>query len=293
VGTSVAVVGPGAIGSTVAACLHASGQPVLLCGRTPREHLDVRPDGGEPIVVPGPVHTDPADIAAAVDVVMLAVKATQVAAAGSWLRVLCDEHTVVCVLQNGVEQVELVSPHCPGSRVVPAIVWFPAERQPPGWVRLRGRPQVTLPTSNGPVADLLTNAGCEVTVAADFTAAAWHKLLTNAVAGLMALTGRRAGMFGRDDIAELTRHYVAECLAVARAEGVDLGDDLIDGIPAMFARAPADMTTSILTDRRADRPMEWDVRNGVILRKARRHGLPAPISEVVVALLAAASDGPG
>jgi len=49
----------------------------------------------------------------------------------------------------------------------------------------------------------------------------------------------------------------------------------------------------MLTDREAHRPLEWDIRNGVILRKARDHGLPAPISQVVVPLLAAASDGPG
>jgi RNA-directed DNA polymerase len=39
--------------------------------------------------------------------------------------------------------------------------------------------------------------------------------------------------------------------------------------------------------------LEWDIRNGVILRKARKHGLPAPVSEVIVPLLATASDGPG
>jgi 2-dehydropantoate 2-reductase len=35
------------------------------------------------------------------------------------------------------------------------------------------------------------------------------------------------------------------------------------------------------------------VLNGVILRKARLNGLPAPVSEVVVPLLAAAGEGPG
>ncbi|WP_332107617.1 ketopantoate reductase C-terminal domain-containing protein [Mycobacterium paraintracellulare] len=34
------------------------------------------------------------------------------------------------------------------------------------------------------------------------------------------------------------------------------------------------MGTSILTDAENHRPMEWDVRNGVIIRKARAHGLP-------------------
>ena len=39
--------------------------------------------------------------------------------------------------------------------------------------------------------------------------------------------------------------------------------------------------------------MEWDIRNGVIVRKARAHDLATPISDVLVPLLAAASDGPG
>ena len=60
VGTSIAVVGPGAIGATVAAYLHKAGHTLVLCGRTARDQLDVRPDNGSPVIVPGPVHTDPA-----------------------------------------------------------------------------------------------------------------------------------------------------------------------------------------------------------------------------------------
>jgi 2-dehydropantoate 2-reductase len=68
---------------------------------------------------------------------------------------------------------------------------------------------------------------------------------------------------------------------------------VIDEIVGMLAQAPPDITTSMLTDREADKALEWDVRNAVILRKAAAHGLPTPISEIVVPLLAAASDGPG
>jgi 2-dehydropantoate 2-reductase len=94
-------------------------------------------------------------------------------------------------------------------------------------------------------------------------------------------------------MAELVRRYLAECLAVAQAEGANLGGDIVDEIVDGFGRYPADMGTSILADRQAQRRLEWKIRNGVILRKARSHGLPAPISEVVLPLLAAASDGPG
>ncbi len=277
----------------MAAGLHTAGYAVTLCGRTRRDGVEVRPDGADPIVVPGPVHTDPAEISGPFDLVFLAIKATQVDEASRWLTALSDKDTTVCVLQNGVEQIDLVQPLCPLSTVVPGIVWFGAETQPEGWVRLRGEPRVTLPASATVVADVLRACGCAVTTATDFTTEAWRKLLVNALAGFMVLSGRRSGMFRRDDIAALSRSYLGECLAVARAEGADLDEDVIVEMADMFSHAPEDMTTSMLGDREAHRPLEWDIRNGVIMRRARKHGLAVPISEVIVPLLAAASDGPG
>ena len=268
----------------------------MLCGHSGRDHVEVRPDGAEPIIVPGPVHTDPGELSGPVELVFLAVKATQVDEVSRWLTALCDENTTVCVLQNGVEQIEHVEPHCPRSTVVPGIVWFGAETQQGGWVRLRTKPLLTLPGWAGNVIEVLTGAGCVVTAtrdSADFTTELWRKLLVNALAGFMVLCGRRSGMFRRDDVAVLSRAYLAECLAVARAEGATLGDGVIDEMVGMFGKAPEDMGTSMLFDRQAQRPLEWDIRNGVSLRKARNHRLAAPISEVIVPLLAAASDGPG
>ena len=294
-GTSIALIGPGAIGATVAAYLHAAGHSVLLCGHTPRESIEVRPDDDDPIVLPGPVHTDPAEVTGRVDVVFVAVKDTQNEQAGAWLARLCDENTVVCALQNGVEQVERVGRFCPSSTVVPAAVWISSEVQPDGWVRVRTGVRLVLPDSEAAatLADLLRGAGVTVELDPDFLTAAWRKLLVNAVVGFMVLTGRRAGIFHRDDAAALARHYVAECLAVARADGANLGDEVVDEIVGLLAKSPPDVTTSMLTDREANRPLEWDIRNGVVQRKAAAHGLATPISDVLVPLLAAASDGPG
>jgi 2-dehydropantoate 2-reductase len=293
--TRIALIGPGAIGATVAAYLHAAGHPVLLCGHTPRESIEVRPDDDDPIVLPGPVHTDPAEVDGPVDVVFLAVKDTQNEQAGAWLARLCEEDTVVCALQNGVEQVERVGRFCPSSTVVPAAVWISSEVQPDGWVRVRTGVRLILPVSNAAehLADLLRGAGVAVELDPDFLTAAWRKLLVNAVVGFMVLTGRRTGIFRRDDVGALARRYLAECLAVARADGANLDDGVIDEIVDLLAQSPPDVTTSMLTDREANRPLEWDIRNGVILRKAAAHGIATPISDVLVPLLAAASDGPG
>ena len=176
-----------------------------------------------------------------------------------------------------------------------AAVWISSEIQPDGWVRVRNQPRLVLPDTEAAatLAELLRGAGVTVELDPDFSTAAWRKLLVNAVVAVMVLTGRRGGAFRRDDVAALGRRYLAECMAVARADGANLGDEVIDEIVGMLAQAPPDITTSMLTDREANRPLEWDIRNGVILRKAAAFGLSTSISEVLVPLLAAASDGPG
>ncbi|WP_193043088.1 oxidoreductase [Mycolicibacterium baixiangningiae] len=293
--TRIALVGPGAIGATIAALLHEAGRPVLLCGRTARTSLDVRPDDREPIVVPGPVHTDPSDVDGPVDVVLLAVKDTQNEAVAPWLSRLCDERTVVCALQNGVEQVERVGRFCPGVTVVPAAVWVSAETDPQGFVHIRTGVRLVLPDTDAAamLADVLSTDHLTVECEPDFITEAWRKLLMNAVVGLMVLTGRRSGMFRRDDVAALGRRYLGECLAVARADGADLGDEVVEQILTILVTGPPDITTSMLTDREAGRALEWDIRNGVIARKGAAYGIATPVSDIVVPLLAAAGEGPG
>lgn len=113
---TIALVGPGAIGTTVAAALHEVGRTPAIFGRSAHEHLELRFEGGR-ITVPGPVRTNPAEVESTFDLVFVAVKSTQVEAAAPWLSALCDNRTVVCVLQNGVEQKTLVAPYVPGSAV--------------------------------------------------------------------------------------------------------------------------------------------------------------------------------
>ncbi|VEI61120.1 ketopantoate reductase family protein [Serratia rubidaea] len=267
---TLALLGPGAIGTTIAAVLHDAGRTPVLCGRTAHPQLILRHDDGE-TVVPGPVLNNPAAIQRPFDLLFVAVKTTQIADSARWLAALCDENSVVCALQNGVEQEALLASYVNGARVLPSVVWFPAQREP----------------------DALSGTRCAVELSADFASVAWRKLLQNAVAGLMVLANRRAGMFTREDITELALAYLRECLDVARANGAQLSDNVPQEIVERFHRAPADLGTSILADRQANRPLEWDIRNGVIQRYGRRQGIATPISDVLVPLLAAGSEGPG
>ncbi len=268
--------------------------------------IEVRPDDGEPIVVPGPVHTDPAEIDGTVDVVLLAVKDTQNEQAAAWLARLCDENTVVCALQNGVEQVERVGRFCPTSTVVPAAVWFSSETQPEGWVRLRTPVRLVLPDDPPRQAgwpDLLRGPRVSIDTDPDFVSATWRKLLTNAVAGLMVLTGRKSGMFRRDDVAGLARGTWPNASRWRGPRAPTSVTHVVDEIVGMFTGVPEDITTSMLTDREQGRPLEWDIRNGVIARKAaaaraghadqRRPGAAARRRERRTGLTTGASEATG
>ncbi|WP_416260425.1 oxidoreductase [Gibbsiella quercinecans] len=291
---TIALIGPGAIGTTIAAVLHEVDRTPVLCGRTAHPQLILRYDDGE-VVVPGPVLSNPSAINHPFDLVFIAVKTTQVADIANWLAALCDGNTVVCALQNGVEQKTQLEPSVNGAKVLPSVVWFPAQREPDASVWLRAKPRLTLPDvpQAKRVADALSGTRCAVELSTDFISIAWRKLLQNAVAGLMVLANRRAGMFSRVDITELALAYLRECLTVARAEGAVLDDNVPQDIVNGFHHAPADLGTSILADRQANRPLEWDIRNGVIQRYGHTHGIPTPISDVLVPLLAAGSEGPG
>jgi len=284
--TRVAVVGPGAIGSTVAAAAHRAGAELVICGRTPHERLVVE-RGGETELVPGPVLTDPEAVPWRADVVLLAVKAHQTAGAAPFLAALCGAGTTVVVLQNGVEQRAVAGPFTGEATVLPAIVWIATETTAPGHVRVVDDARILLPDEPAAHAVLPLLEGAEVT--ADFVTEAWRKLTVNAIAGLMVLAGRRSAIFRRDDIAGVGRALALETFAVARAEGADLPDAAVDELLAWFSGLPPDAGTSILADRLAGRPLEWDARNGVIARLGARHGVPTPVSDVIVPLLAAAS----
>jgi 2-dehydropantoate 2-reductase len=264
----------------------------ILCGRTPRKYLEIY-DRDDRVQVPGPVQTNPEKVTT-VDLAFLAVKATQVDSATPWLAALCSQTTVVCVLQNGIEQRARVANHVSDNQIILAAVWFPAQAQPDGSVWLRGKPRLTVPdgTPGRLVAYVLRGSRYAVELSADFKSLAWRKLLQNALAGLMVLTSSKSGMFQRADIAKLSKTYLDECLAVARAEGAVLPDEVSREILDAFQGNPTDMGTSILADRQANRPLEWDTRNGVILRLGKAHD-PTPINDVVVPLLATSSDGPG
>ncbi|MEO8561155.1 MAG: 2-dehydropantoate 2-reductase [bacterium] len=288
--TTIAIIGPGAIGGVLAAWLGQDPtHTITVCARSSFDHLEVETPART--IRTGPrVITDPSQ-ATPVDWVLITTKAYDAVAAAAWLPALRRPNTRVVVLQNGVEHVERFAPYVPIEWLVPAVIDCPAERTAPGRMRQRGPSWIVVPEGvNGRAfVPLWAKTNFDVKTD-DFKTRAWAKLCINAPGAISAILMKPTGVIQVDPIAELTRGIVRECVAVGRAEGARLDDAIVEAVVEGARKAPADSLNSLIADRMAGRPMEIDARNGAIVRFGRKHGIPTPLNEMAVALLVAAQD---
>lgn len=286
--TNIALIGPGAVGGTVAAWLAQSPElSVTLCARTPLDKLVVETPGG-PIEAELEVLTDPA-LARPADWALVCTKAYDSAGAVAWLERLAGPRMLVAVLQNGVEHVARFAPYLPAERIVPAVVDIPAERAAPGRIRQRRDGSILVPASahGAAFAALFAHSPIAVSTTADFTTAAWRKLAINCAGAVNALYLKPHEISREEGIAGFMYALAAECVAVGKAEGADLDGTVAEWVLDHYRGSPPDTINSIHADRLAGRPMEIDARNGVIVRLGAAHGIETPANALVVTLLGA------
>jgi len=284
----IAIVGVGAIGGVTAALLQQTGShELLLCTRRKMSRLLVEtPDGA--VDVRATFLTDSTE-AFAVDWVIVATKAYDVAGAAKWLETLCSKGAPVAVLQNGVEHRQRFAPYVPMEKILPVMVDCPAERQAPDRIRQRGVMHLKVPdcTIGRDFVELFAGTLADASVVSDFQSVVWRKLCFNSAGVLSALSMRPAGVVREKAMGEVAREIVRECALVARAEGAHLEEDVVEVVLAAQCAAPIDSVNSMLADRQAGRPVEIDARNGVIVRLGRKYGIPTPANSMAVALMEA------
>jgi len=287
---TVAVVGAGAIGGFFAAQARLAGHDVILCSRTPTDHIVLESEG-ETRRFPMVAASSPADVSR-VPWVLLATKAQDTGAAAPWLASLAGLGTTVAVLQNGLDHEKRIGPLAPGTAILPVLVYTNVERVSPGHLRHHFGRRALVPASaeGAAFADLLRASRVRVVPEADFTTAAWTKLLSNIAANtLTALTLRRNTILKQPGMLDLSRQLLNEALRVAQAEGAALTDTDVDGFLRGYAGQDDTSlaTTSMMQDRLAGRPTECDYINGEIVRRAARHKINVPINSSMLTLLAA------
>ncbi|MGA2650737.1 MAG: 2-dehydropantoate 2-reductase [Terracidiphilus sp.] len=284
----VAIVGVGAIGGALAALLDVTARhQITLCTRRPLQSLTVKTPE-EVVQVKAANLTEPAK-AEPVDWVLVATKTYDAADAAAWLRFLCTDNTRVAVVQNGVEHRERFANQTKQEMTLPVIIDCPVERRADGTVHQRGvaKMQVETGSLGDEFVQLFAGSTARIELTVDFTSAAWRKLCTNAAGAISALTNKPSGVLRKEAAGQLAMDIVAECVAVGRAEGARLDENVGQQVLDGYRAQPGDSINSMLADRMTGRRMEIDARNGVIVRKGEKHGIPTPLNRMVVALLQA------
>jgi len=284
--TSIALVGPGAIGGALAGGLVQVGHQPTLVTRTPFERLRVTwPEGSldEPSRCTPPPDLQPSDV------VIVATKATQNPNITDHLSALLHDESILLIAQNGVDHVRRFADVIrPGVQVVPAIVLLPATRNEPGDIEVGTPSRLSIPAGAPAevIRDLFAGSFIDIDVTADWTTSAWFKLMLNASSGGLGVLTQRGSEVAADEGAqELLLAMMEEVAAVGRAEGANLADDLPGQMVRYQAKNAGGHTSSIVLDRIAGVPTEWRERNQVVVDVAAEHGIDVPVNRAVATLM--------
>jgi 2-dehydropantoate 2-reductase len=271
---TVAVLGPGAVGGSLAVRLALAGERVVCVARpqtaalVARDGLTLEQDGEELRARPEAAEalTEP------VDLLLVTVKAPFLAEA---LERVAAMPSLVVPLLNGLEHMAVLRRRFAAVRAA-TIGRLEAWREGPTRIVQRAAAVVTVAGETVP--EQLVRAGIDVRLGGTDEDVLWEKLARQGpLALLTAATGRTVGELRADP---RLRALVAEACAVAAADGAST--TFAEQWPIVES-LPAGLTTSTARDAAAGRPSELDAVAGAVVRAGRRLGVPTPVFEEVLA----------
>lgn len=295
----IAIIGGGAMGSVFAALFASAGYDPVVISR-PGAHIDaiasngLRLEGasGDRTVRLRALSAPPAEV---FDLIILAVKATQVAEAIKGLGPMIGPQTTLLAMQNGLGAADLVADAFGADQVAVGIAaGFGASVAAPGHARHAGMGAIQIGAYRGlpaervaEIARLWQGAGFKAEAADDIVGMQWEKLICNAsFSAPCAITGLTVGEALADPaLGPICLEAGAEAWRIARAAGIALKVDDPEAHVRAFAARVAGARPSLLQDLEAGRPTEIDYINGAVPREAAKLGLAAPVNSVLTGLV--------
>jgi 2-dehydropantoate 2-reductase len=286
-----AIVGAGGVGGLTAGLLYRAGHDVTVVARGAA--LDaIRARG---LRVESPLGAFEASVnavgsareAGAVDVVLIAVKAWQVAGVAETLAPLAAAGAIVIPLQNGVDAADQCVAALGPERVVGGLCRMLSWVTEPGAVAHQGPPpsfmfgawQAPLDPRVDQVRAALEGAGARASIATEFRSALWEKFLFIAsFGGVCAVARSYAGVVRAiPETRALLAAAFGEVRAVAVAKGVVLSGDVVERTLAYVDGLPEGATPSLQRDVVAGRPSEIESLSGAVVRIGGEVGVAVPV----------------
>ncbi len=313
----LAVLGTGAIGSSIGGDLTRAGHRVLLIDQWPA-HIEAMKAHGLRVIMPKEeLHTpvkaihlsELCSLNQQFDIVFLTAKSYDSCWMVELIKPYLKQGGVLVSLQNSLND-EWIAPIIGYQRDIPSVIELSAEVFEPGLVirntdhartwfsvgELHGRVTPRL----GEIAQFLSAAG-KTEINSNIWGAKWSKLAVNCmsqgVAGILGILEWEITQ--RPEVLELCISLGKECLQVGTALGYRiepifgmsaeefLGSDdevLKRTLLAVISHIGKKARNSVLQDHLKGRRSEVDFLNGLVAKKGREVGIPTPLNQGITSI---------
>ncbi len=297
----IAIVGAGGVGSYFGGRLAQAGLDVVFIARGKhcealRAHgLKVESTEGDFVLKHVRVADDPRHVGGA-DVVLLCVKAWQVADAVQGLHALISPQTCVVPLQNGVEAPGTLVAELGREHVLGGLCSLIVSVVAPGHIRhAGGAPMIKFGELDNVRSERVERLhqmfsrahGLTAAVPPDIDVALWEKFIfISAWGGIGALTRVPIGIIrSQPSTRQVLRQVMQEIFQVAKARGIALEHHVLDTALNLLDEMPADGTASMQRDIMSGLPSELDAQTGAVVRLGGEAGTGTPINALIHACL--------
>jgi 2-dehydropantoate 2-reductase len=288
-----AILGPGGVGGLIGGCLAKSGEQVTMVvrpevlGEYPRQLTIESRVGNFTVPVERSARVPPCDV------LWVTVKTTQLESA---LRSFSPETQArgIVPLQNGIDHVAFLRSRYGAERVMPGVFAGETERVVPGHIVHRTPfARLNLIARARPLLENSLNSLLKMGFTGEFIAdeatLLWTKLVFLAPVALTTSAAAlpMGGILSHPEWRSRLESCVREGCAVAKAEGATVDPEV--GIP-LILKLPEGMKSSMQKDIERGNPTELDAIGGRILRGGARFGIPVPVTQSLVEMVAKRTD---
>ncbi len=296
----IMIMGTGGVGAYYGGLLAQQGNDVTFIARGAHleaihaNGLQVKSIFGDFTINPAKATDKPADVGP-VDLILFCTKTYSTDEAAQAILPVVGRQTAVLSLQNGVDAAERIGKVIGADHVIGGATWISSAVEAPGVIKqvskfrriVFGELDGTHSERIQNIQKVLENIGVTVEVSENILKILWTKFVfISAASSFGSLTRLPMGEYRsipktRAMIIGLMR----EVEAVARAEGIDLDEDVVQKSLDFMDGAAPHIKASMQLDVDAGRKTELEAMVGVIGRKGHDLGIPTPIADFIYASL--------
>jgi 2-dehydropantoate 2-reductase len=290
-----AIVGSGGVGGYFGGKLASAGHDVTFLARgnhlkaIQERGLTVKSHQGDFSVYPAKA-TDSIDKIGEVDVVLVCLKAWQVAPLAKSLLPLIGPQTTIIPLENGVLATEELRSELPPNSVIRGLCRIFSMKEADGIINHFGiEPTVIFGEDDNQqtarivaIQEAFTSSGIKAIVPKDIEQEVWKKFLFICSSALLAVARSPYGAIREiPETRQMLKQLFEEIYLVGKAKGVNLKPDIVESTISLIDTFSYDTTSSLTRDVMEGRPSEIEYQNGTIVKMGKELGIETPINAFI------------